>query len=120
MHIRKVISTWALLALILGQATLAQHSASHIDHGFSQDIVAFYDIHDEHQHNDHQHDEDNKKHECPECLLTKSLQTAFYSAPVTLSVGLPSDILLPQQYSFVNLVNRYKANSPRAPPALLI
>ena len=63
---------------MLGQVALAQHSAKHIDHGFPQEIAAFHDDHDEHHHDD----EENKEHECSECLLTQSLQTAFYNVPV--------------------------------------
>ncbi len=115
MNLRKLVSIWALLALMLAQVTLAQHSASHIDHGFSQEITASQSAHDEHQH-----DKDNKKHECPECLLTKSLQAAFYNTPVTLAFFIQSDVILPQQYSFANFVRRYNSNSPRAPPTILI
>ncbi len=100
---------------MLGQVTLAQHSASHIDHGFSQEITVSQSTNDEHQH-----DKDNKKHECPECLLTKSLQAAFYNTPVTLAFVLQSEVPLPQQYSFATVVNRYNSNSPRAPPVTLI
>lgn len=115
MCFKKFISLWALLALMFGQVTLAQHSASHIEHGFFQEITVSQSTHDEHQH-----DKNNKKHECPECLLTKSLQTAFYNAPVTLSFSLQKEALKLQQQSFVISLNRYKANSPRAPPAILI
>ena len=115
MHFRNFISTWALLALMLGQVTLAQHSASHIDHGFPQESLTSYD-----ENHEHQDDKDNKKHECPECLLTKSLQTAFYNTPFTLSLVPEVETLaLLQRFSVVSL-NRYNSNSPRAPPATLI
>ena len=105
---------WALLALMLGQVTLAQHSASHIDHGFSH-VVSSHADHDEH-HND----KDEKKHECPECLLTKSLQTAFYNTPFTLSfVPQVKTLVLQQRLSVVSL-KQYNSNTPRAPPATLI
>lgn len=106
---------WALLAVMLGQVTLAQHSASHIDHGFSQEVVASHS-----GHNEDQHDKDNKQHECPECLLTKSLQAAFYNTSVTLAFVLQSEVLLHQQPSFATDANRYNSNSPRAPPVTLI
>lgn len=115
MHSRKLVSIWALLALMLGQVTLAQHSASHIDHGFSQEITVSHNLCDEHQH-----DKEDQKHECPECLLTKSLQAAFYNTPVTLAFALKSEVLRPQQYSVATVVNRYNSNSPRAPPVTLI
>jgi hypothetical protein len=114
MHFKKFISLWALLALMLGQVTLAQHNASHIDHGFSQAVTSHGG------QDEHQNDKDNKKHECPECLLTKSLQTAFYNVSVALSFTSEAEALVPQQQSLTIAVNLYKANSPRAPPTLLI
>ena len=115
MHFRKFISIWALLALMIGQVTLAQHSASHIDHRFSQEIAVSHDGHDKHQS-----DKSKKKHECPECLLTKSLQAAFYNAPSTLLVTLGAETFATTQQSLTIAVNRYQANPPRAPPAILI
>ena len=116
MHLRKLILIWALLALMLGQVTLAQHSVSHIDHGFSHAVSSHGD-HDEH-HNDK--DNNNKKHECPECLLTKSLQTAFYNAPFTLSFVPQVETLVLQQRISVVSLKQYNSNTPRAPPAILI
>ena len=115
MSFRKFISIWALLALMLGQVTLAQHSASHIDHGFSQEVTTSHN-----DHSDHKQDPHKKKHECPECLLTKSLQAAFYNTPVTLAFALQAETLAQIQQPITIAVNRYKANSPRAPPAFLI
>lgn len=116
MDFRKFISVWALLALMVGQVLLAQHSATHIDHGFSQEVVVASD-----EVNDsHHHDEDSKKHECPECLLTKSLQTAFYHGPVTLSFAPQVKALILQPESSIFYLNHYNSNSPRAPPVTLI
>lgn len=115
MDFKKLISIWALLALILGQIALSEHSASHIEHGFSQETVASNDIHD-----GHHHDKDSKKHECPECLLAKSLQTAFYSAPIELSFSLKAEVVaLTTQIPTIS-INRYNSNTPRAPPTDLI
>ena len=100
---------------MLGQVALAQHSASHIEHGFSQEILASHSGHDEHQN-----DQDNKKHDCPECLLTKSLQTAFYNAPAIFVVNLGSETLVVPKQSYLIAKNRYRTNSPRAPPINLI
>lgn len=103
---------------MLGQTILAQHSASHIEHDFSQKVLALHDHnHDEHHH---KHDTPHQKHECPECLLTKSLQTAFYHAPITLSIIIRAEAFsLQQDYEVVSL-NPYRAHPPRAPPAHLI
>jgi len=101
---------------MLGQVTLAQHSATHIEHGFPQEIMASHDDHDDHHHD---HGEDNEPHECPECLLTKSLQTAFYNAPIALSIIISvRAITLPKQSHIVSS-SRYKSNAPRAPPFIL-
>lgn len=117
MRFKKFTLIWALLVLILGQAALVEHNVAHMDHGFSQETATFHGHHDEHQHDN---DENNEKHECPECLLTQSLQTAFYNAPVALSLVTKTEILTPQQQYFTIAINRYKANSPRAPPVNLI
>ena len=115
MHFRKFISMWALLALMLGQVALVQHSATHADHGFSQEVVVFHDGNDEHQN-----DQDNKKHDCPECLITKSLQTAFYNVSSIFPVNSAAKTLALPKQSYVIVENHYRANSPRAPPAILI
>ena len=115
MHFRKLISIWALLALLLGQLALAEHNATHIDHGYSQEIVTLHD-----GHNDDGHDQQKKKHSCPECVLIKSLQTAFYNAPALdfIHSGVQSNVFSTQSNVVVGV--RYNANSPRAPPLLLI
>jgi len=115
MHFIKFISLWALIALMFGQVALAYHSASHIEHGFSQEMVASNDIHDEHNH-----DKENRKHECPECLLTKSLQTAFYNAPITLHFSLQAETVIFTTLIPTASVSLYNSNTPRAPPTVLI
>lgn len=114
MHFRKFISLWALLALMLGQIALAQHSASHIDHGISFELTSSGN--DEHHH----HQEDSKKHQCPECVLTKSFQTAFYNISTALSFAINIEILTPAQQDLLISINHYKAQNPRAPPVTLI
>lgn len=98
---------------MLGQLSLAEHNATHIDHGFSQEIVSSHDGHD-----NHDHDEQNNEHSCPECVLTKSLQTAFYNAPTLdfIHPEVQSYVLLSQSNVIVGA--RYKAHSPRAPPCI--
>lgn len=113
MRFRKLISICALLALMFGQVVLAQHNATHIDHGISFEL-AF-------SHNDeHHHQEEREKHQCPECVLTKLLQTAFYNVSSTLLSASQVGTLTPEHESLTVVNNNYKANSPRAPPAILI
>ena len=119
MHFRKFITIWALLAIMFGQVALVQHSATHIEHGFSQEIVASYDDH-HHHHDEDQHDEDNEPHECSECFLINSLQTAFYNDPVTLPVVLEAEYSTLFEQSFIASNRRYTSNPPRAPPTFLI
>lgn len=117
MHFRRLISLWALLALMLGQIALAEHSATHIDHGFSQETVV---LHGDHNGDHHQHDQDTDKHECPECVLTQSLQTAFYLLPTVLFSTPKAETFTLTQKSPTISSNRYKAHPPRAPPTTLI
>jgi len=121
MHFRRLTAVWALLAIMFGQVALVQHNATHIDHGFSQDIVASHDDH--HYHHDehhHDHDDDNEPHECSECFLINSLQIAFYNAPVTLLIHVTEEILTsPKQFDVI-FTPRDKAHAPRAPPVILI
>lgn len=114
MSFRKIISLWALLALVMGQIALSQHSAAHIDHGFAVEHTAALHM------DDHHSDHENNKHECPECSLTKSLQTAFYNAPALFISAVDLHFLTPPTQ--VNIVNGIlsKANPPRAPPTFLI
>ena len=114
MYFRKFISFGALLVLMLGQIALADHSASHIDHEFSEKIVAFHD------HDGHHHDEKNNQHECSECLLSQLLQTASLNSPAVFPLASKVEEHIIKQQSFKVAVNRSKANSPRAPPVDLI
>jgi len=113
MQFRKFISLCALLALMLSQAALASHSAAHVDHGFSKQISSLHD----HQHD---HEPEHSKHECPECLLTQLLQVAFYNTPAELSFNNQAlDLVVSSQFFDIALY-KHKANSPRAPPSVLI
>ena len=120
MHFKKLISLWVLLTLMLGQLALAEHSAIHIDHDFSQEITVSYEQHDNHYHGDCGHQEKNEQHQCLECVLATSLQAAFYNSPITLSATSHVEDLLPIQQSFTVVVSHDKANVPRAPPSILI
>lgn len=59
------------LSLIFSQITIAAHAVLHPHHDFSITVVQ----HDDHHH-DH-NDEEKPEHQCPECLLNKSLQHAL-------------------------------------------
>ncbi len=122
MRFKKSIAIVALLALMIGQIALAHHSAVHIDHGFSQaqEMVISHDDHHHNSDNDHNHNQDHKKHECPECLLTKSYQTAFYNAPLSLFLAVENNNLILPKQSLIVSRSYYNPNSPRAPPVFLI
>ncbi len=116
MHLRKIISVWAILALAFAQIAIAQHNAVHLDHG-SQSIQI-----EKHVSADHEQDDENtpSPHECPECLLVKSLQTAFHAdSALTVDFILGKSRFLPTETSFVSNAVA-SAYNPRAPPVLLI
>lgn len=115
MHFSKFILILALLALMFGQFSLAQHSASHIDHGFSDTIIEVSQV--EH---DHDHKPEQKKHECPECALTQLLQAALSSGSVILPIAPAINDVVVQAQSIELAAHRYKAHLSRAPPAVFI
>ncbi|HPF78680.1 MAG TPA: hypothetical protein PLF01_05225 [Alphaproteobacteria bacterium] len=117
---KKLISAWALLALVIAQVAISQHNASHIDHGFSSGKLSVTISGDTHQKQDSQKSQKSQKHKCPECLLTKSLQTAFYNAPAILSVDVTAAIIASSARKDIFVQAAYNANSPRAPPVFLI
>ena len=102
---------------MFGQVALAAHSATHIDHGISHEVIALQDQDGNHENN---HEHQKKKHDCPECVLTKSLQTAFYNTPALISVYSGMDVSPLSSHFNIFVEARYKAHSPRAPPAILI
>ena len=116
MHFKKIISVWALLALAFAQIAIAQHNAVHLDHGFQS--IQFK------QHTNIDHDRDNEdtpsSQECPECLLVKSLQTAFHAdSALTVDFVLGKSLFSPNHPSFIPNALALAYN-PRAPPSLLI
>ena len=104
---------------MIAQIAVAQHSAVHFDHGFE----AFHLEHHAADHNtDNNDDSNNQKshYECPEYLLTKSMQhallgdVAYAYAPLTSSndfVIRRDDVIAVRKVNFYN---------SRAPPAFLI
>ena len=99
MYSRKIITLCAFLALLFGQISLARHSAAHIDHRFSENIIASHDNHNHDEHHHHHHNEQSE-HECPECLLTASLQAAVLTTIALEFSVVKSDILIQKPYSF--------------------
>jgi hypothetical protein len=119
MNLRKLISLCALLALFVAQISVAHHSAVHIDHGIThhQDAPQLQ-AENVSAHSDH--DQQSKQHQCPECLLNKTLQGAFYNQQAALFHVLSSEkTTAPQHINFhTNVI--YNANAARAPPRFLI
>jgi len=115
MHFKKIISVWAILALAFAQIAIAQHNAVHLDHGFQSQI-------EQHADAGHEHEDKNTPflHECPECLLTKTLQTAFHAGDtLALKDTLSENLFSLTETSFISNAVA-SAYNPRAPPILLI
>lgn len=119
MPIRKIISVWALLALMIAQIAVAQHSAAHFDHGFESPYLELSTA-DHQDQNDDDDQEHETAHECPECLVTKSLSAAFVS-----DHALHQELLTGADHFYVTetpyvSARQTKPYNPRAPPAFLI
>ncbi len=112
---KRLIASLVLFALIFAQISIAKHALQHPDHAFS---VAVSDVVSDHDQN--HDDKHHSKHKCPECLLTKSFQSAF-----TADSSFDFNVLVSlQTYSFAKndvaqtvIAANYQ---PRAPPAFLI
>lgn len=116
MHFKKIISVWAILALAFAQIAIAQHNAVHLGHGFQSIQVG------QQANIDHERDNEDTppSHECPECLLVKSLQTAFHAdSALTVDFTLGQNLFSPDDSSFIPSTVA-SAYNPRAPPVLLI
>lgn len=102
---------WALVALLAGQIALAQHSAVHPDHS----LVSLQT-----QHEGDPPEQGTHKKVCPECLLSKSLQTAYIAQTGTVLVDLASEQILatPTPLFLAGFIRT--AHHPRGPPAFLI
>lgn len=116
MQFKKIISVWAILALAFAQIAIAQHNAVHIDHGF-EIAQTQHDAAIDHEHGN---EKTARSHKCPECLLVKSLQTAFHAdSALTVDFILSKNAFLATDTSFVSKAITLAYN-PRAPPVLLI
>jgi hypothetical protein len=113
MQNRKIVYFVLLLGLFIAQFVTAYHTAEHIDHGIS--VISYNDQHD------HEHENQGKsKHQCPECVLSKTLQIAFYHAPAYFSHQAHVEKIENQDTSVFVSSLKQKSNNPRAPPAFLI
>ncbi len=112
---KRLITCLALFALIFSQISIVKHALQNSDRVFS--IAAFDVIFDHDQKHDDKH---HSKHKCPECLLTKSFQSALTSDG-SFDFYIPVSL---ESYSFAKndvVQNIIPANyRPRAPPAFLI
>lgn len=115
MHYKKFISLFALLALMLGQVAVAQHSAAHVDHGF---IVQISSAHDD--CNKSSHEDKESQHNCPECALQKTLQVALYHTPTVFIAPNETESLTLYSTSFKLIKHLRETNAPRAPPVIFI
>lgn len=116
MHFKRIIAAWAILALAFAQLAIAQHNAVHLDNSYTE--IQAQDHAD--AHHEHGGETPPSQHNCPECLLVKSLQAAFY-----VDSALHVDFTLYQQalpISETLLLSQTttSAYNPRAPPVLLI
>tara|TARA_B100001179_G_scaffold225958_1_gene206385 strand:+ start:2208 stop:2549 length:342 start_codon:yes stop_codon:yes gene_type:complete len=113
MHFRKVIFSCLILAVFMAQFSIAQHEAVHPDHVLNITL--------NHQIETGQEDPDqHKQPDCAECLLTKTLQTAFYNSPSLITVDFPllDNVFLPVEA--VKQAKRFTFYHVRAPPLFLI
>ena len=113
MNFKKLTSFCALLILLFVQMALAQHNASHIDHANSFELATSHG--DEHDHQDK-----SEKHQCPECILTKSLLTAYYNSPAPFTFSLKAESFISIDKTSVFSKSYFNPNTPRAPPSILI
>lgn len=114
---KRLIGLWAVLALAVAQIAVAQHSTIHPYHAFEVSV-------DQHDGHDHQHEQDEEhsdiSHICPEFLLAKSIETAFYSDSAVVPVQIEAHGLFVAVESSIVSKASSKAYNPRAPPVLLI
>lgn len=115
MHFRKLISIWALIALMIAQLAVAQHSAAHFDHGFET-------LHLEQHAADDNHDtgDQNPHYECPEYLLTKSMQHALLGDVAYSYVPSVSHHAFYIHDDEIIAARKTSPYQSRAPPAFLI
>jgi hypothetical protein len=116
MNLRKLISVCALIAMLVAQVSIAQHSAVHVNHDVS--------LHQEAAHlsadKDSDSDQQNTQHQCPECFLTKTLRNAFYNQEPALFPNHAAETDSPASRIHAPIKLSYNANTARAPPRFLI
>ncbi len=117
MHSQRIISLWALLAILLGQMAFAHHSTEHSNNYFFDNVVVSHAYDDNHNHKD---ERNHEEHKCPECLLAQTLQAAYYNAPAYVYEPIKVRIAEPfKRFVYVDRV-KYKSYAPRAPPTIFI
>lgn len=116
----RIISLWVIVAMMIGQIVIAQHHSVHISHNLVQESYDYSHNQHGHSHDHHEHEEEKSEHNCSECLLNQSLQTAFHNPPVTLFGDLTSERLAIFTQESVVVGSYYNPNAPRAPPITLI
>lgn len=113
--LRKSVYLFALLAVLFAQLVTAHHHASHLVHdGFVADLVAF-----DHSGHDN-HDDQKQQHQCPECLLTKSLQIALHNDQTLKLTLVESASALFGHDDYYASTIAYRPHNARAPPSFLI
>ena len=116
MNLRKLISVCALIAMLVAQVSIAQHSAVHVNHDVSLHLEAAHLSADK----DSDSDQQNKQHQCPECFLTKTLQSAFYNQELFLLPNSAVETASPASLMHAPIKLSSNANTARAPPRFLI
>lgn len=116
----RIISLLVIMTMMIGQIVIAQHHSAHVSHDVAQESNDYSHNDHDHGHAPHKHDEEKNQHDCPECLLSQSLQIAFHNVPVTLFVNLTSEDLTRFTQQSVVIGSYYNPNAPRAPPFTLI
>ena len=115
---KRSIGLWAVLALAVAQIAVAQHSTVHPYHAFEVSIDQHADVGQHHHEEGEGHDD--VSHVCPEFLLSKSIETAFYSDSAVVAVQIEGlgPFIATEAPVFSKAFS--KAYNPPAPPAFLI
>jgi hypothetical protein len=119
MNVRKLISLCALITLLVAQVAIAQHSTIHVNH----DVSLHQEASDQSANKADTHsdnEEQSKQHQCPECFLTKTLQSAFYNQEQALFPNRAAETDSPAHRMHAPVKLSYNANTARAPPRFLI
>jgi len=103
------------MAMMVGQIVIAQHHSAHVSSSFSEDCHVEHDA-----HHDEKDGPRHSKNECPECLLSQTLNIALYNTTTTLFLNIEPHSLAGYEQSSIVVGSYYNPNAPRAPPIALI